>query len=221
MKLTATFQNGFCYFNGFDPVINKKAGINYCRCKCIASIFSCIGITCPIRYEKNGELKICYVYRWSLYNWVENFDDYFGQVDFPDREGENNLSQQELDIKLICEKVLQDINWRGSNRKINPGKPISYSELIEKAGKEFAEYENKKEIMESIINISLGNSYPENVHRGIPPYFHNMEDGYFEFKHSLGSKKDKMIMRVRQTAMNFLESLPGVETTEYMGPSLQ
>lgn len=74
MKLT--FENGLCYFPGFDPVNYRDYGVNYCNFNFIACIFACFGLTKPVSYtDANGILKNCYVYKKSYNAYEKKAED--------------------------------------------------------------------------------------------------------------------------------------------------
>lgn len=99
-----------------------------------------------------------------------------------------------------------------STRLINPGKPLSNQEIIEKAEKVFANHPNKNKVLEKIKNKLT--RYQNQLNNGTPPTFESNSKS-FNFRRDLLFNKE-----VTLAVENFLSELPGIDTTPYQGPEL-
>src|SRR5260221_4338595 len=199
MTITATIADGHCCFNTFNKENDKdpktgKAGVNFCRFQFIGAIFACLGLAYCIHTRKNGQRYNCYVYAKGIKRWMGKHEKDATVIVANRIHCLVNGRNQDLVIdkgkKLsssIIEKYIDAVSRNHqhnqevlASRRINPGTPLSYEKVIEKAEEEFAETEDKEDILKTIrrklnalyaLNDQERSPYKERLKQGLPPYF--------------------------------------------------
>lgn len=229
---SVTFNNGRCYFNGFNSdndknPANGKSGVNYFRYRFIGAIFAMFGLALRIHYNSQGMKKNCYLHRFSFKKWVtrhkkdvtfmvgkHNYLDFNERLNFALRKIRLNSSNAEKYIDLITENHKQNQKIL-KTRDINPGKPLTYQEVIAKAQKEFASHQHKNEIIEKIEKKLKNHNYKGTS--VVPPNFANGLGWMTNVHYERLSKTEKEIF---DTVEIFIYNLPGVDHSPYTGPVL-
>ena len=217
MTIDFIFDSGRCYFKPFDSSNDRdpetgKTGVNYCRYQFIGAIFSLIGLTYAIHGENKGNRHTCYVYTKNLNDWLKRHEK-DPSIDHNWNENPDLIIKNIKKINnLIAENYIKAITQNHQKKmdyitscEINPGTPLSYEEVLAKAEQDFAEHENKNEILEQIKTQLKSHTYKRDLEKGIPPCF---STGGLPW--NFPESKRYPIYCI---ARNFLRSLPGVDVT--------
>ncbi|WP_042281908.1 hypothetical protein [Candidatus Protochlamydia sp. R18] len=211
MVITATFIDGRCFFNDFNPdndrnPITGKVGLNYCRYQFIGAILEFFGFTYSIHCE-HGK---CYIYENSLKNWIIAHEKDLNKLSDTAKKINSLIAEQY--IKEICENRRQKIEYRATH-DVNPGEPLSYDEIIKKAETEFAEHPNKNEVLDTIKKRLGFYRYTDQIKRRLYPSFTSGAIPWY-----INMDEDYPIFRI---AEQFLKSLPGIDKIPYEGEVIQ
>lgn len=246
MIITATIADGRCFFNTFNKENDKdpktgKAGVNFCRFQFIGIIFACLGLAYRIHTRKNGELYNCYVYTKEIKSWMRRHekDPTFVVADeinclVKGRNQELVIDKAKKLSSFIIEKYIDAVSRNHqhnqevlASRQINPGTPLSYEKVLERAEEEFAEDEDKEDILKIIrrelnwryeLNGEERRPYKERLKEGLPPYFGEAPQQENSIVRRPGDGRYELYMqrqRVAGLAIAFLNSLPGVDATPF------
>lgn len=219
MSITSNFINGRCFFNDFTPEndinpITGKAGIKYSHINLIGAILEFVGYTYCV-HCKNGN---CYIYKSSFNKWIKSHEQDLG-ISFKKVHVITSLFVEKYIIQ-VCEgrkKRNEEIVKRNeyiATRTLNPGKLLTYEEVVEKAERDFQDRKDKNEILD-LLKIKLKYfKYKEKLAEGMPPYFHDGTEMYYEEVHWNISQEER---NTRSTTFRFMDSLPGIDVTPYTG----
>lgn len=203
----------------------------------MGAIFAILGLALRLEYEKNGSRYNCYVYKSNIRAWlVRHSKDSTFKLKFSIGSLINGNSNSLFAIpkKLTSSQVQQFIatiteNFRKNQealktRKINPGVPLSYNHVLQKAEKDFANHQYRTDIL-GLIKDKLDSPfnerrpYKERLVEGLPPYFADGNNVYY--CKGVGTQPKGKDREVLFTALGFLDSLPGVDTTPYAGEAIE